>query len=140
MNWGKGLTIAMVAFMGFIITMVVIMISADVELESEDYYKKDLAYNSEMEAISRVNEMEQSIELTKGDSTFNVKVPTDEFITDVSIFFNRPNDETQDFVVEMGERRLEKIPMDRFNPGVYNIEVRFFAKGKSCLQKDRIYV
>ncbi|MDG1332523.1 MAG: FixH family protein [Crocinitomicaceae bacterium] len=140
MNWGKGLTIAMVAFMGFIITMVVIMISADVELESEDYYKKDLAYNGEMEAISRVNEMDQPIELTKGDTSFVVKVPTNEFISDVSIFFSRPNDESQDFVVEIGERRLEKISMDRFNPGVYNIEVRFFAKGKSCLQKDRIYV
>lgn len=140
MNWGKGLTIAMVAFMGFIITMVVIMISSDVELETEDYYKRDLAYNGEMEAISRVNQMEKSVELTKGDSSFIVEVPRDEFISDVSIFFSRPNDETQDFVIEMGERRLEKIPMEKFNPGVYNIEVRFFSKGKSCLQKDRIYV
>ena len=130
----------MAAFMAFIITMVVIMISSDVELETEDYYKRDLAYNGEMEAMSRVNEMDRTIELTKSDSSFVVKVPTDEFISDVSVFFTRPNDEAQDFIVEMGERRLEKIPMDRFNPGVYNIEVRFFLKGKSCLQKDRIYV
>ena len=140
MNWGKGITIAMVAFMGFIITMVVIMIASDVELETEDYYKRDLAYNGEMEAMDRVNEMTNQIELTKGDKTFLVTVPKDEFITDVTVFFSRPNDETQDFVVEMGDKRMEKIPMGRFNPGVYKIEVRFFSKGKFCLQKDRIYV
>ena len=130
----------MITFMGFIITMVAIMMSRGVELETEDYYKRDLAYNGEMEAMARVNELDKSVELTRGDSSFIVKVPRDQFISDVSIFFTRPNDKEQDFVVEIGERRLEKIPFEKFNPGVYNVEVRFFSKGKSCLQKDRIYV
>lgn len=132
--------LAMIAFMAFIVTMVVIMISSDVELETEDYYKRDLAYNGEMEAISRVNDMTEKIELTKGDSIFLVKVPKNQFITDVSIFFYRPNNEDEDFVVEIGDKRIEKIPIKKFTPGKYNIEIRFFAKGKSCLQKDRVYI
>ena len=140
MNWGKGLMIAMFLFIGFITTMVVIMISHNVELDNPEYYKRDLAYNGEMEAISRGNQLSTRIKLIQVDSSFLVRVPTDEFITDVRVFFHRPNDESQDFIIEMGEKRLEKIPMGKLNPGIYKIEVHFFAKGKSCLQKERIYV
>lgn len=140
MNWGKGLTIAMVIFMGFITTMVIIMISHNVELDNPEYYKRDLAFDGEMDALSQSNSLDKHVVIENADSVFLVKVPSDQFITDVSVFFSRPNDEAQDFVVEMGEKRLEKIPMDKFNPGIYKIEIRFFAKGKSCLQKERIYI
>lgn len=140
MNWGKGLTIAMIIFMGFITTMVIIMISHNVELDNPEYYKRDLAFDGEMDALSQSNSLDKHVIIEKVDSVFLVKVPSDQFITDVSVFFSRPNDESQDFVVEMGEKRLEKIPMDKFNPGIYKIEVRFFSKGKSCLQKERIYI
>lgn len=140
MNWGKGLTIAMILFIGFITTMVVIMISHNVELENEEYYKLDLAYNGEMEALSRESKLTNHVELIQSDSSFLVRVPADEFITDVSVFFHRPNDESQDFVVEVGDKRLEKIPMEKLNPGIYNIEVRFFSKGKACLQNERITI
>lgn len=140
MNWGKGLTIAMITFMGFIATLVIIMISHNVELDNPEYYKRDLAFDGEMDALSQANGMDKHIQIEQTDSEFLVKVPKDQFITDVSILFSRPNDESQDFVIEMGEKRLEKIPMDKFNPGIYKIEFRFFSKGKSCLQKERIYI
>lgn len=140
MNWGKGLMIAMIAFMGFITTMVIIMISHNVELDNPEYYKRDLAFDTEMEALSQANSLDKPIEIEKADAEFLVKVPNDQFITDVSIFFSRPNDESQDFVIEMGDKRLEKIPFEKFHSGNYKIEFRFFAKGKSCLQKERIYI
>lgn len=140
MNWGKGLTIAMVLFIGFITTLVIIMISHNVELDNPEYYKRDLAFNEEMEAISRGNELSNRIKLIQSDTSFLVKVPSDEFITDVSILFSRPNDESQDFVIEIGEKRLEIIPMEKFNAGLYKVEVSFYAKGKACIQKERISV
>jgi len=140
MNWGKGLTIAMILFMGFIATMVVIMISLNVELDNPEYYKRDMAYNGEMEALSRENNLGNHIELTRGDSSYQVRVPSNEFITDVNVFFHRPNDESQDFIVDVGEKRLEKISLEKLTPGIYNIEIRFLAKGKPCLMNERIYV
>lgn len=140
MNWGRGLMMAMIAFMGFIVTLVVSMISHNVELDKEEYYQLDLAYDGEMEALSRAHQMTEKIEVTKDGEAYLVKVPSNEFITDVSVFFSRPNDETKDFVVEVGEKRLEKIPLENLEPGIYNIELRYFSKGKACLQKERIYV
>lgn len=140
MNWGKGLTIAMIAFMLFITTMVVTMMSKGVELESAEYYKKDLAYNAEMEAIGRVNAMENRIEIRMEAENVLAIVPADQFITDVTLFFRRPNDETADFEIHVGDKRLEKIPNAKMKPGIYTIEMRYFAKGKACLQKERIYL
>ncbi|NVK62942.1 MAG: FixH family protein [Flavobacteriales bacterium] len=140
MNWGKGLMMAMIAFMAFIVTLVVSLVSHDVQLDTEDYYQLDLAYDGEMEAMNRANGLEEQIALTKEENGYVVEIPSNQFITDVSVFFNRPNDKTQDFVIEVGDKRMEKIPLDKLHPGVYNIEYRYFSKGKACLQKDRIYV
>lgn len=140
MNWGKGLMFAMIAFMGFIVTMVVIMMSKGVELESDEYYKKDLAFNAEMEAIDRVNALENQIVITQEKTYVALTVPADQFITDVTVFFRRPNDETADFEVVVGDKRLEKIPNHKLKPGIYTVEMRYFAKGKPCLQKERMYM
>lgn len=140
MNWGKGLMMAMIAFMAFIITLVVSLVSHDVQLDTEDYYQLDLAYDGEMEAMNRASGLDQKVGLERNEDGYVVEVPSNQFITDVSVFFNRPNDESQDFVIEVGDKRMEKIPMDKLQPGVYNIEFRYFSKGKACLQKDRIYV
>lgn len=140
MNWGKGLMIAMILFIGFIVTMVISMIAHNAELDNPEYYKRDVAFNSEMEALGRENNLKNHISLVNNESEYLLTVPSGEFITDVKMVFSRPNDESQDFVVEVGDKRLEKIPMEKLVPGIYNVEIHFLAKGKECLQKERIYV
>ena len=44
MNWGKGITIAIVLFMGFIISFVVRAFNRDSDLISDNYYEEGLAY------------------------------------------------------------------------------------------------
>jgi len=48
MNWGKGITIVMVAFIGFIITLVTILMSNKIDLVSEDYYQKEIKFEDEI--------------------------------------------------------------------------------------------
>jgi hypothetical protein len=42
MNWGKGIIVTMAAFMSFILFMVFTLLSKNTDLESEDYYKKEI--------------------------------------------------------------------------------------------------
>ena len=41
MNWGKGILIGVGLFMGFILFLVISLMTHRVDLESEDYYEKD---------------------------------------------------------------------------------------------------
>ena len=52
-NWGTGIVLAFVAFISFIMYFVVQMNMedrADHELVTKDYYKKELAYQKEIDA------------------------------------------------------------------------------------------
>jgi hypothetical protein len=49
MNWGKGIIIGMGLFMAFIIFLVVNLMMQKVDLESEDYYKREINYESEIQ-------------------------------------------------------------------------------------------
>ena len=77
MNWGKGIIIAMALFMGFIITLVVTLMRQDVDLEIDDYYNKELAFNEQYNAQQNYMDATEKI-------TFNV--------TSVSLFVIFPKD------------------------------------------------
>lgn len=50
MNWGKGIIIVMSAFVVFILTLVFTLMSNRVDLTSEDYYKREVGFQNEIDA------------------------------------------------------------------------------------------
>ena len=50
MNWGKGIIIVMSTFVVFILTLVFTLMSNRVDLTSEDYYKREVGFQEEINA------------------------------------------------------------------------------------------
>ena len=50
MNFGHGITIALIAFVIFILTLVTSFLRQDVDLEYTDYYTRELVFNETKEA------------------------------------------------------------------------------------------
>jgi len=75
MNWGKGIVIGMVTFMGFIIFLVVGLMMNRVDLESEDYYKREINYEQEITAQENANNLDSKIEIVSNKDFVIVKVP-----------------------------------------------------------------
>ncbi|MEY3438013.1 MAG: hypothetical protein RL265_598, partial [Bacteroidota bacterium] len=61
MNWGRGIILAMALFMGFILFLVVNIMLHTVDLESEDYYKKEINYEQEITAMKNFNAVNSRI-------------------------------------------------------------------------------
>jgi hypothetical protein len=59
MNWGKGITIFMVAFMAFIGSMVYYAFTKNADLVEEDYYENELNYDKNKESKSNYDVMEE---------------------------------------------------------------------------------
>lgn len=139
MNWGKGIAIALALFMGFIIYLGVTLMSQDVDLETEDYYLREMAYDEEIKAIQNANNGKK-IKVKYEDEQIVVVIPSDEDYEDVLIEFNRPNNEKMDKEFKMEGTKTMVISYDILQKGRYNLTITYLSDGKPCLQKEEIYI
>ncbi len=91
MNWGKGIIIAMGAFMCFILFMVFTLMSKSTDLESEDYYKKEIEYEQEMNALKNASQLKENAKINLTEEFVVVVLPTKEDVSNVQIALFRPD-------------------------------------------------
>ena len=139
MNWGKGIAIALALFIGFIIYLGVTLMSQDVDLETEDYYLREMAYDEEIKAIQNANNGEK-IKVKNEDEQIVVVIPSNEDYEDVLIEFNRPNNEKMDKEFKMEGTKTMVISYDILQKGRYNLTITYLSDGRPCLQKEEIYI
>ncbi len=58
MNWGNKIILAFIGFVGLIFVLVYVSVNTEFNLVEEDYYEKELAYESQMQRIRNHNALE----------------------------------------------------------------------------------
>jgi hypothetical protein len=140
MNWGKGIAIVMTTFIVFIVVLVVILMRQSVDLESADYYSKEINYQDEITAMNNAGELDHKIQLIKKDDHIVVQVPEDLKFEKVSIQMSRPNNQDLDKTYEFGDTKTFLINKEDLAAGMYNVQISFNGNGKNYLQKETIYI
>lgn len=140
MNWGKGIVIGMGLFMAFIIFLVVNLMMQKVDLESEDYYKREINYESEINAVNNSNGLGYKVELLQQDKFLVVQLPEKQDLNNLEVRFVRPDDEKLDKSYRVEGTKSYLIPKTDLTKGTYNIEIRYKVDSKDCLQKETIYI
>lgn len=139
MNWGKGIAVVMIAFIGFIVTLVVIMIRQDVDLESADYYQREIAYQEEITSLQNADLAEAKPGLSFNDEHLVVQLNNAEY-ADVTLNLIRPNDSNSDKKFEIKDTKTFIIDKSELITGNYMVELHYTVDGKSCLLKDKMYI
>jgi hypothetical protein len=135
MNWGKGIIIAMSAFVIFILTLVFTLMSNRVDLTSDDYYKKEIGYQDEIEAqrLGQKFDRKLIIQQSKNSIFFEFKDSLPAKIG--TIEFNRPSDQKLDkTIVWKGEQMI--LSKNLFQKGLYHLTLEF-VQGDQKIQIDR---
>lgn len=140
MNWGKGIIIGMGLFMAFIIFLVVNLMMNRVDLESEDYYQREVDYQQEITAMNNSSELEASIQLLSQEKFVVVKVPDAGEFKNIEVQLLRPDDQKLDKSYSISGTKSYLIPKEELTKGQYNVEIRFESNSKQCLQKETIYI
>lgn len=140
MNWGKGIIIAMSLFIGIITFLVVILMSHRIDLESEDYYQREIDYEQEINAMQNSNAFGQRVELLSQKNYVVVQLPEKDELKNVEIRFIRPDDNEQDKSYRINGTRSYLIPKTELIKGTYQIEISFEHQSKPCLQKESIVI
>lgn len=139
MNWGKGIAIALALFMSFIVYLAVTLMTSNVDLESEDYYLREIAYEEEIQA-ERNARSGQPIILELKDDHVVIKVPDEEKYSEVQVLFKRPDDDTKDKSFELTNSKMMLLERNLFLKGAYSVEISYMNNNKPCLVKDNIYI
>lgn len=138
MNWGKGIVIGMGVFMSFITVLVVILMSQNVDLESEDYYQREINYEQELSAMRNAEQQEKKIKVALSDEYVVVQVPDSVAFTNVSVYLRRPNNSKDDQFFKLNNSKNLLIPMSKLRKGNYGMEISYYVGDKPCLQKENL--
>jgi nitrogen fixation protein FixH len=143
-NWGTGIVLAFIGFIAFILFFVVRMASdskTNHELVTEDYYKKELEYQKEINAQNnaKANDAELGVRKVPGglQLSFPEQIDPKKITGTVSLY--RPSNEHLDFdlPISLSNSHL-LIPDKRLLGGRWDITVSWKYEGKEYLHKDKI--
>ncbi len=143
-NWGTGIVIAFICFIGFIMFFIIKMNTDEKfepELVSEEYYKDELAYQNEIDKLNNANTLSKNISYSKTDEGLLIQFPKDFDATKITgnLFLYRPSNKQLDFdtTISLSKTNL-LIPDKRLVDGRWNIKIDWQYNGKSYLFKESI--
>lgn len=143
-NWGKSLVVGMLAFMSFILYMVITMSTNKKyshDLVTESYYAKEMAYQTEIDAETNTNALKEKIQGKKTTEGWLLSFPSELNPAKITgnVFLYRPSNKQLDFdfpLVLSGSNLL--IPNKQLIDGRWNITIEFEYDNTSYLYKKSI--
>ena len=132
LNWGTSIAII---YSLFAITMVGFVIkskSIDHALVVEDYYAKDLAYQSQYDKLTNSQALANDLKINKLAKGVQLIFPSELQSVSGDILFYRADDKSKDFslkIVPDGQGQ-QFVPTDQLTPGRWQLKVDWKAGGK----------
>lgn len=145
-NWGGGIVIAIVLFMGFILYFVIkvqVNPKYDNELVVEEYYKHDARFGEEMERVRNAKDLAQKpimVETVAGITiVFPAAFAPNKIEGMVSLY--RPSNKKLDFEIPISLSNPSLlIPKSDLVGGRWDINMEWQYDGKQYLTKDTFYI
>lgn len=136
-NWGHGIALFYVVFVGVVITALVASFGVDHTLVEDDYYAKDLSYQN------RFDKMSNSL------ASDNLKISVDNgqvqllFLDSAaisgSVYFYRASDKSQDFTKTIDSHKV-LIPVTEVSKGKWSLKVDWKEGDKSFYKEEVIFI
>lgn len=127
-------------FMSFILYMVISLMGKRVDLQSEDYYKKEIEYETEIAQIENANRLGYIVELRRENDYLFIELPDSLDLRSSNIEFIRPNDEKKDIRLEGKNEKTLIYPLSKMDVGQYDVQVQFKDNSdKVYLYKTKFY-
>lgn len=142
MNWGTRITILYLGFVTLILVLAFTCFGQKVELESKDYYAKELKFQDQLDATTNANSLPERIEHTITERSVEIEFPKEILTPDLkgSIIFFRPSDSSKDRMIPIAPNADGKQLLNdkSFIKGVYKMQISFSSNGKNYYQEDII--
>ena len=143
-NWGTGIVLAFIGFIGFILYFVVLASTgknADHHLVTDDYYQEELAYQNEIDAEANASRFASGFRIKKSAQGLLIEIPEElrhqELEGTLSLY--RPSNKHLDFDLEISLSNSHLlIPDERLLGGRWDIKIRWSDQARNYLVKKNI--
>lgn len=144
LNWGTGIVLAFIAFIAFILYFVILAStdnSADHDLVTEDYYKEELAYQNEIDALANAKTYASQVSYARVEEGLEISFPTEMNFNEIEgkVSLYRPSNKHLDFdlPISLSNKHL-LIPDKRLLDGRWDIKIYWNYQGKDYLIKKSV--
>jgi|AntRauTorckE5430_2_1112549.scaffolds.fasta_scaffold05494_2 hypothetical protein len=144
MSWGWKITILYGSFVAMMVTLVIMSARQDIPMVTEDYYEKDLQYETHMVRVANSRNLEQDVTVVYNQKTQQVTVAFPNEITDFSgeILCFRPSQEGLDFTLPI-ENLKEKTLTFRTSemmPGRWKVKIDWEGDSEIYYKEIAIFI
>ncbi|HRV56355.1 MAG: FixH family protein [Mangrovimonas sp.] len=143
-NWGTGIVLAFIGFIGFIMYFIVQMSvnkKYDHDLVTEEYYKQELEFQNDIDKEKNSKSLKENITWQKTANGMLISFPKnlDENYISGKVFLYRPSNKQLDFETSISTSNHNLlIPDTRLLDGRWNIKIDWKYKETSYLFKEEI--
>ncbi|WP_343329241.1 FixH family protein [Polaribacter staleyi] len=143
-NWGTGIVIAIVAFMSFILFLVITMSTDNTysyDLVTEKYYEQELGFQDEINAEKNAFELKERVLIERTNEGLKIAFPKEFSPEEIKgkVFLYRPSNKQLDFEIPISiSNTYLLVPEKRLLDGRWNITIAFKYNNKEYLIKKEI--
>jgi hypothetical protein len=143
LNWGFGITVAIVLFMIFILSFVFRAARVSTDLYAEDYYQQELDFQSEIDAIDAAKDYKNELYFSQNNKEIVVHFKTEMKWEQLNakLYFYRPDDAKLDRnIAFMPQNGVQLISKEYFKKGNYEVKLKWKEGEIGFLVKQNLYV
>ncbi len=141
MNWGKGILISIISFVGVIMVLVIISVRMDgIELVTGNYYEKEIRYQERIEEESST--LARNLEVISYDEISKSIVLDLPRGANATVQLFRPSDSSLDQKIELevSDQEDTTIPVRKLKPGYWKVQLTWSAKGVRYYEEKKITI
>lgn len=139
MDWGKGILLTIIAFVGFILTLVVISVRQDdIHLVTENYYEKEIKYQDQIEREKSAAGLDREVLVFDSQSkSMQLDLPVG---AKGNLQLFRPSDARldQELSLDITEVGKTTVPLDKLKSGYWRVQLTWTENGVEFYQEKKI--
>ena len=143
-NWGVGIVITIVCFMGFIMFFVIKMSTDtkyDHDLVTEEYYKEELAYQDQIDAQQNSAHLDENIQVEVSAEGIQILFPSEKIDIEGKVNLYRPSNKKLDLEIPVNlENQQMMIPAEKLVEGKYKLSIHWKWNGTTYLFKKDLQI
>jgi hypothetical protein len=143
-SWGTKIAILYSSFVLMIGVMVYVCVNQQVDLVSDDYYERELAFQDKINEMNNANALPEKIIHTILASEIQLQFPNlfKGQKMEGEIYFFRPSDKSKDFKlpVSLNDNMQEVISLSNLSKGMYKMQINWTTNEKKYFSEEVIVI
>jgi hypothetical protein len=142
-SWGTKIAVLYIGFVLLIGTMVFMCMRQKIDLVSDDYYEKELAFQSKINEMNNANSLSEKITHVINEDGIYLQFPAQfkDQIVNGNVYLFRPSDASKDFRTSIQLENLKlKIPPQKLTKGMYKMQISWSANDISYFTEEVIVI